>query len=284
MKKPSQKQDGLNIFQTPDDESYLVEFSGGVLRLTFNRPEFGNSVPAQAVPSLIALFQTAQTEPLVRCILISAQGKVFSAGGDIVGFAKTLKQDVAARQADFSRRLGLVSTLVEAVCAFNRPIVVAMQGAAAGAGLLYPLAADVVVGDSNATFVFAHQRIGLNPDGGITALLPLSVGVRMARMLLITAAKVDSAEALRLGMLHRIVSTESLEAESLKLAQGLAAAPQRAISAAKQLINTGWQNILATQLEAEAEGIVACVGDPDFAEGVSAFLEKRKPRFPSAHN
>jgi 2-(1,2-epoxy-1,2-dihydrophenyl)acetyl-CoA isomerase len=270
------------MFESPDDENFLVALSGGVLRLTFNRPEFGNAVPAQSVPALIAVFEAAQAEHAVRCILISAKGKVFSAGGDVAGFSKSLEQDRLVRQADFARRLGLVARLVEAVCAFDRPIVVAMPGAAAGAGLLYPLAADLVIGDVNAAFVFAHQRVGLSPDGGVTSLLPLTVGVRTARMLLLTAAKVDAAEALRLGLLHRMVPTESLEVESLKLARNFAAAPQLAISAAKRLINTGWRNTLAAQLEAEADSIVACVGDPDFAEGVGAFIEKRKTRFPSA--
>jgi len=273
---------GANMFEAPEDQSFLVALDGGVLRLTFNRPEFGNAVPAANVPRLIALFQAAQTDPAIRCILISAKGKVFSAGGDVAGFTKSLEQDIDVRQADFARRLGLVAKLVEAVCVFDRPIIVAMPGPAAGAGLLYPLAADVVMGDASAAFVFAHQRIGLSPDGGVTSLLPLTVGDRMARMLLLTAAKVDAAEALRLGMLHRIVPTESLESESLKQAHGFAAAPQRAIAVAKRLTNTGWQHRLADQLQAEADGIVACVADPDFAEGVAAFMEKRKAKFPSA--
>lgn len=278
----SNPESGGAVFAAPDDESYLVECSGGVLRLTFNRPAFGNSVPAQNVPPLIALFQAAQAAPSVRCILISANGKVFSAGGDVAGFAKSLEQATQVRQADFGRRLVLVAKLVEAVCAFDRPIIVAMPGAAAGAGLLYPLAADLVIGDENAAFVFAHQRVGLSPDGGVTSLLPLTVGVRTARMLLLTAAKLDAPEALRLGMLHRIVPAESLGAEAAKLAYAFAAAPQSAISAAKRLINMAGKRTLSAQLEAEAESIVACVGDPDFTEGVGAFIEKRKARFPSA--
>jgi 2-(1,2-epoxy-1,2-dihydrophenyl)acetyl-CoA isomerase len=274
--------DDLNMFESPEDQSYLVALEGGVLRLTFNRPEFGNAIPSHNVPPLIALFQNAQTMPAVRCILISAKGKVFSAGGDVAGFARSLEQERDALQADFSRRLSLVSHLVQAICAFDRPIVVAMPGAAAGAGLLYPLAADVVIADATAAFVFAHQRIGLSPDGGVTSLLPLVVGERTARMLLLTATKVDAAEALRLGMIHRIVPIESLEAESVKQANAFAAAPQQAISTAKRLMNTGWHNRLAAQLQAEADGIVTCVGDPDFAEGVAAFIEKRKARFPSA--
>jgi 2-(1,2-epoxy-1,2-dihydrophenyl)acetyl-CoA isomerase len=272
------------MFEAPEDQAYLVELNRGVLHLTFNRPEFGNAIPSTAVPGLLQLFQDAQAAPAVRCILIDGKGKMFSAGGDVQSFAKSLEQDIETRQADFASRLPRLRKLVEAVVAFDRPIVVAVRGAAAGAGLLYPLAADMVIGDDTATFVFAHQRIGLSPDGGVTALLPLVVGLRNARMLMLTAAMVKSAEALQLGILNRIVPAETLAEESLKLAQRLARAPQLAITSAKRMLNASPRNTLSQQLDAETDGIVACVGDPDFAEGVRAFIEKRAASFPSTRD
>ncbi|WP_313806878.1 enoyl-CoA hydratase-related protein [Sphingobium sp.] len=270
------------MIQSAEDQSYLVDLSEGVLRLSFNRPQYGNAVPKTAVPGLTALFQTAQKDPSVRCILIRGEGKVFSAGGDVAGFAQSIEQDIATRQADFARRLPLARQLVEAVAGFDRPIVTAVRGAAAGAGLFYPLIADYAIGDESAMFVFAHQRVGLSPDGGVTAVLPLVVGVRMARMLLLTAAKVDAHEAFRLGMLHRIVPAETLEDKALKMAHRLAKAPQKAIALAKKMVNASPQLSLADMLDSETDGIVACVGDDDFAEGVRAFMEKRPPAFPSA--
>jgi 2-(1,2-epoxy-1,2-dihydrophenyl)acetyl-CoA isomerase len=270
------------MFTTPEDQAYLVEFSAGVLRVTFNRPEFGNATPSTAVPGLTKLFVDARANPAVRCILVAGKGKMFSAGGDVAGFAKSLEQDKAARQADFAARLPRLRLLIEAVVGFDRPIVVAVRGAAAGAGLLYPLAADYVLGDDSATFVFAHQRIGLSPDGGVTALLPQVVGQRTARMLLLTAAKVDAPEALQLGILNRIVPAEALEDEALKQAKRFARAPQFAITAAKALVNAAASNSLGEQLDAETAAIVTSVGDPDFAEGVRAFIEKRGANFPSA--
>ena len=264
------------------DESYLVDLTEGVLRLTFNRPEFGNAIPKEAVPRLTELFREAQADRRVRCILVRGEGKVFSAGGDVAGFARSIQQDVATRQADFAARLPLARHLVEAIAAFDRPIVTAVRGAAAGAGLLYPLIADYALGDDSAAFVFAHQRVGLSPDGGVTAVLPQVVGVRMARMLLMTAARVDAAEALRLGILHRIVDADALDDEAMKVAARLARAPQRAVVTAKRLINESVGQSLGDILDAETDGIVACVGDADFEEGVTAFLEKRAPVFPSA--
>ena len=271
------------MIQSADDGSYLVELADGVLRLSFNRPQFGNAIPKTAVPGLTALFRAAQDEPAVRCILVRGEGKLFSAGGDVASFAESIQQDVATRRADFARRLPLARGLVEAIAAFDRPIVASVRGAAAGAGLFYPLVADYVIGDDTATFVFAHQRVGLSPDGGVTAVLPLVVGVRMARMLLLTAAKVDAEEALRLGILHRIVAADALEDEATKMAARLARAPQTAIRLAKKMVNDSPALTLGEILDSETAGIVECVGDEDFSEGVRAFMEKRSPRFPSTN-
>jgi 2-(1,2-epoxy-1,2-dihydrophenyl)acetyl-CoA isomerase len=269
------------MLQSAEDKSYLVDVSDGVLRLSFNRPQFGNAIPKTAVPSLTELFLAAQAEKSVRCILVRGEGKVFSAGGDVASFAQSIEQDVETRQADFALRLPLARSLIEAIAAFDRPIVASVRGAAAGAGLFYPLVADYAIGDETAAFVFAHQKVALSPDGGVTAVLPQVVGTRMARMLLLTAAKVDAAEALRLGMLHKVVAAEALEDEALKMARRLARAPQTAITRAKKLVNDAPYQTLSEILDAETAGIVACVGDLDFNEGVRAFMEKRAATFPS---
>jgi 2-(1,2-epoxy-1,2-dihydrophenyl)acetyl-CoA isomerase len=270
------------MIEKPDDQVYLVDLADGILRLTFNRPEFGNALPSTALPMLERLFRAAQADPAIRCILIAGNGGVFSAGGDLLGFAQSIEQEVEARQVDFARRLAVVGRLVQAIVGFDRPIVAAIRGAAAGLGLLYTLAADVAIGDESAAFVFAHQRVGLSPDGGVSLLLPRVVGDRTARTLLLTAARLDAAEAHRLGILSRIVASDDLAGESAQLARRLAQAPQRAIVAAKRLVSASSSSSLAEQLAAESAAIVACVGDPDFGEGVRAFLEKRRPVFPSA--
>lgn len=270
------------MLQTPEDRSYIVEISDGVLRLSFNRPEFGNAIPSQNIPLLIDLFREAKTSPEVRSILIRGEGKVFSAGGDVAGFGRSLEQSKEERAADFERRLGIAAELAKAVTAFDGGIVTAVRGAAAGAGLFYPLVADVALGDPSATFVFAHQRVGLTPDGGLTTVLPQVVGVRMARNLVLTSAKVDAEEALRLGMLNQIVAADDLDDKAMKIARRFASAPQFALKTAKQIINATPDRSLDEMLEAERAGIVGCVADDDFEEGVRAFLEKRAAKFPSA--
>lgn len=269
------------MFETPENRAYLVDLHEGVLRLSFNRPEFGNAMESSSVPTLIQLFRDARLSPDIRSVLIRGEGRVFSAGGDVRGFARAIEQDPETRKADFARRLTNLRGLVEVVLAFDRPLVVAVRGAAAGAGLFYPLAADYVVGDPSAMFVFAHQRVGLSPDNGITALLPQVVGLRMARSLILTTARVEAEEALRLGLLNAIVPADELESEAEKLAGRLARAPRNAVVLAKKLVNESADRSLAEQLDAEMDGIVACVGGRDFEVGVRAFLDKRPPRFPS---
>jgi len=272
------------MIHSREDDSYLVELSHGILHITFNRPEQGNAVPTDAVPGLAALFRAAQKNQSVRCILIGAKGKVFSAGGDVNAFAKLLEQDAAARQAEFTERLSTVANLVDAIVAFDRPIVTRVRGAAAAAGMLYVLAADYAIGDETANFVFAHQRIGLSPDGGLSLLLPQVVGVRTARSLMLMGGRIDAAEACRLGILSKVVTASELDAEAAKIAGRLAQAPQAAIAATKRLINAAGTTPLADQLQAETEETVACTNDPDFMEGVRAFIEKRAARFPSAQS
>jgi 2-(1,2-epoxy-1,2-dihydrophenyl)acetyl-CoA isomerase len=270
------------ILATPDSRDFLVEIAGGVLRLTLNRPEQGNAITSAMTPQLIELFEAAARAGEVRAMHIRGEGRNFSAGGDVAGFAPTLDLTIAERQQEFRTRIARLGRLVQAVVDFAGPVLVEVRGGAAGAGLLFTLAADYVIGDETALFVFAHQSLGLSPDGGVSALLPQVVGLRAARALVLTGARVKAEEALRLGLLNRLVSGEALEEEAAKLAARLAKAPQLAVRRAKELVSTSPGRALSEQMDAETAAIVECVGDGDFAEGVRAFMEKRKPDFPSA--
>jgi 2-(1,2-epoxy-1,2-dihydrophenyl)acetyl-CoA isomerase len=262
-----------------EDEGYRVDIADGVLTLTFDRPERGNAIPSTIVPGLIALFEGIDADESIRAVLVRAEGPHFSLGGDVKGFAAELDQPVEALQADFHARLDRVSKLVMAFRRISVPIVVACQGGVAGAGLMYPLGADYVLGDASSFLVFAHQRVGLTPDGGVSYLLPRVVGERLAREFVLTAAKVDAPDALRFGILSRIVDADALQDEAAAQARRFARAPRAVVRTAKQLINSALQADLATQLDAERDAIVASVGHGDFGEGVRAFLEKRPPTF-----
>jgi len=266
----------------PEDRSYLAELADGVLTISFNRPGQGNAMKTEMVAPMTELFRQANSRADVRAILMRGEGKFFSAGGDVAGFAGTLKLDVAARREEWTGRLTRLRGLVEALVAYEGPLVVAMRGPVAGVAMTFPLAADHVIGDETALFVFAHLGIGVSPDGGVSALLPASVGTRAARSLLMTGARVKADEALRIGLLNRLVPGKELEERAAETVQRMAKAPQRAIRSAKRLVLEASSRPIGDHLVAERDAFLDCVSDEDFREGVTAFLEKRKPDFPSA--
>ncbi|VWX50187.1 enoyl-CoA hydratase/isomerase family protein [Novosphingobium sp. 9U] len=260
---------------------FTVHVTGGVLDLVLDRPEAGNAIASEAIPELAAVFTQAALDNAVRVVSIRATGASFCVGGDVKGFARTIGQTPTERHADYFARMDRARLLMEAYIALPMPVIVACQGAVAGAAVAYPCGADIVLAEPRAKFVFPHQRLGLPPDGGLTYLLPRVVGVRKATELAITAATIDAEEALRLGIVSRIVETDMLQAEAQKLAARLAAAPRGAVRKAHALMRRSLASTPAEQLAAERDAIADSVADPDFTEGVRAFIEKRRPDFPS---
>ena len=159
---------------------YSATVSDGVLRLTFTRPEVGNAIPTEAVPAMRALIAGINADARIRAVLVGGEGRNFSAGGDLKGFERALEQPPEALRADFERRLAVMGELVEAYLSLEVPVVAAIRGGVAGGGMAFALGADVVLADDTAKFVFAQQRLGLTPDGGISYLLPRIVGTRRA--------------------------------------------------------------------------------------------------------
>jgi 2-(1,2-epoxy-1,2-dihydrophenyl)acetyl-CoA isomerase len=230
-------------------------------------------------PKLTAILRDAQQNPDVRCILITGAGDHFSAGGDIGGFQQTLALSAEERQMEFRGRMGRVAEMAKAFADFDRPIVARCVGSVAGVGLGLALAADMVLASETATFFFAHQRMALIPDGGVTWLLPRLIGARNAKRLLLTAAKVDSAEALQLGLVTSVHPAGELDSAVAKTIGALVRAPQEAVKGTKRLLNNSFSNSLAQQLDDECDGLVHCVGQQDFAEAIEAFMAKRAPAF-----
>ena len=272
------------------EPGFSTHVVSGVLTITFNRPEVGNALPSAAIPRLASIFTDIPTREDVRALLILGEGASFCVGGDVKGFATTLDRSPAERSADYFARMDLARVQMEAFIALPCPIVVACQGAVAGAAVSYPLGADIVLAEPNTRFVFPHQRLGLPPDGGLTVLLPRTVGVRKAaerqslvaeNKSVLTAATIDANEALRLGIVSRIVAADALRAEAIRTAGKIAAAPYGAVRRARALLKASPDRSVREQLEAERDAVADSVAEADFEEGVRAFIEKRRPRFPS---
>lgn len=261
------------------EEAFLVDRADGILTLSFNRPEHGNAIPSAAVPLLTELFRSIVKDRTVKVIIIRGEGKHFSAGGDVQAFAQSLQQSVGERRADFAPRLERVAALVEAYVALDIPIIAVCRGGVAGAGLMYALGADYVFADESVAFVFAHQRVGLIPDSGVSYLLPRVVGEKRAMQLVLGAGRIDAQEAYRIGIVSQIFEPDEIDKEALKLARKLTRGPSSVMRSAKRLIRDSLSIPIKQHVAAERDAIVTCVGEAAFEEGVRAFVEKRSPDF-----
>src|SRR6185295_487054 len=255
-------------------DKLLVTLEEGIKRITFNRPERRNSVDTETVELLRdAIYQSARDESKV--LILTGAGEAFCAGADLqaTGAADIRKLDVTA-----SLRSHTNPTIL-AMRRLSKPIIARVHGPAAGVGCNYALACDLIIASEQAKFGQVFVKIGLMPDGGSTHFLPRLVGYAKAFELMATGDIIGAQEALALGMINRVVPVEELDSTVNELAARLAAAPSIALAKIKEGLNHGEKSDLASALEFEAVNQAACFQSADFAEGVTAFLEKRKASF-----
>ena len=255
-------------------DKLLVTLEEGIKRITFNRPERRNSVDTETVELLRdAIYQSARDESKV--LILTGAGEAFCAGADLqaTGAGDIRNLDVTA-----SLRSHTNPTIL-AMRRLAKPIIARVHGPAAGVGCNYALACDLIIASDKAKFGQVFVKIGLMPDGGSTFFLPRLVGYARAFELMATGDIISAQEALALGMINRVVPVEELDAAVGELAARLAAAPSIALAKIKEGLNHGEKSDLASALDFEAVSQAACFQSGDFAEGVKAFLEKRKPQF-----
>lgn len=246
----------------------------GLARLTLRRPEAANSIDLATAQDLSAAARTLRDDASVRAVLLTGEGAMFCGGGDVKSFAAEPDLGLALREITTYLHAG-----VSRLARLDAPVVAAVQGSAAGAGLGLVAASDLVVAAESARFVMAYTGIGLTPDGSSTFFLPRLVGARRALELALTNRVLSAREALEWGIVNRIVADDSLPGEAETLARQLAAGPTRSYGATKRLLRESWSESLETQMEAESEALAEAGGRPDAAEGIGAFVDKRPPHF-----
>lgn len=256
------------------DRTVLVERADGVAMVTLNRPEARNALNLEMREELEAALRGLGAEPDVRVLVLRGAGGHFCAGGDV-----KLMRTTRMTAADGRRRVEAMNRAVQALADFRTPTIAMVDGFAVGAGCNLALACDLVVASDRARFGEVFARIGLIPDGGGTYLLPRRVGLAKAKELCFTADVVEAAEALRIGLVNRVVPAAELEAQTLALARRIAEGPPRVHAMAKSLLNRSPGLDLETSLawETLAQGMM--VESEDHREGLAAFFEKRPPRF-----
>jgi 2-(1,2-epoxy-1,2-dihydrophenyl)acetyl-CoA isomerase len=248
-----------------------VTRAGAVLTITLNRPDVLNALNRSVHDGLRHALAQAQ-EPDVRAVVITGAGRGFCVGQDL--------QEFSAGAGDVTDNLRAnYHVNVLAIRALEKPVIAAVNGPAAGAGLSLALACDIRIAADSASFVPAFINIGLVPDSGGTYFVTRLIGYARAFEWLCSGRKLTAAEAEAWGLVSEVVEADTLPARAAELAAQLAALPTKAIGMTKRLLERATTSTLEDQLEWEAQLQSAAVKSADFTEGVQAFLEKRKPDF-----
>lgn len=258
----------------------LSATADAVATLTLNRPQALNALNRDLTLALRGAVFAAEADAAVRCVVIRG-GEHFMAGGDLKSFHERLQGHASAAQtrAEFETFIHEVHAIIISLRRMPKPVLASVSGAAAGFGMSLMMACDLVIAAANAYFTLAYVHVGTSPDGGSTFSLPRIVGAKKAMEIALLGERFDAATAERLGLVNRVVPAAQLETETAKLAARLAAGPTAAYGRTKALLNRSLGNPLEAQLQFEAECFSQSAAEPDFAEGVRAFVEKRKPRF-----
>ncbi len=259
------------------EQQLLVQTAQGIRTLTLNRPDRLNALTAELAEAIQAEIAAASADDAVRVIVITGAGRGFCAGLDLSGNAAA-ELEGQSRHARLDP-LGWVGRQALTLTQCDKPIIAAINGAAAGAGLSLALAADIRLMAANARVTTGYLRRGLCPDGGMSYFLPRLVGASRAAELILSARDIDAEEAERIGLVSRVLPAEGFQEAVFSYAADLAAGPPIAQTLAKRLLLHSPDHDLRTMLEMELAGIKACFGTEDVREGMLAFLQKRKPAF-----
>jgi 2-(1,2-epoxy-1,2-dihydrophenyl)acetyl-CoA isomerase len=261
-------------------ETLLVEASEGVLTLTLNRPHVYNAFSAQMSGELADTLKAAGRDEGVRAVVITGAGDAFCSGQDLKALEEQMADGKAPAVAELIRRQ--YTGLILQMRRLEKPILASVNGVAAGAGMSLALACDLRIASDKATFLQAFVNIGLVPDSGSMYFLPRLVGLTKALELCLLGERVSAEEALRLGLVSRVVPAEELPAATAELARKLASGAGKALGLTKRGLNRAFETDLGGMLEYEALLQEVAGRTADFREGVTAFKEKRPASFSGA--
>jgi 2-(1,2-epoxy-1,2-dihydrophenyl)acetyl-CoA isomerase len=253
----------------------LARRQGGLLTLMLNRPEVGNAIDVAMAVALMHAAIEADEDASVRTVLLTGQGRFFCVGGDVGVFSAggdrlgPLLEEIA----------GYLHSAISRFARMRKPLVTAINGPAAGAGLSLAVLGDIAIAARSAHFTLAYPAIGLSPDGGSTWLLPRLVGLRRAQELAFCNRRTTAEEAAAMGLITRVVADDALATDAAKTTNALIASATGALGRTRQLLLSSFGATLETQMEEEARAIAESGRSADGREGIAAFLAKRTAHF-----
>ncbi|WP_280151864.1 enoyl-CoA hydratase [Piscinibacter sp. XHJ-5] len=256
-------------------EAVLVRREGRVLVLVNNNPAARNAISPGFYEGLAAGLAQADADPETGAVVLTGAGNFFCAGGDLQQLAKRRELPPAGRR----ERIEALHDAIRAIGACSKPVIAAVEGGAAGAGVSFALACDMLVMARDAYFSVAYVKVGLSPDGGATAFLSKLVSRQLLTELALTGDRIGAGRLDALGVVNRLTDSGRAEAEAIALAARIAEGPRRALGRIKTLCLQAPDNALEAQLDLEAHHMVESLGDAESSEGIAAFFDKRAPRF-----
>ena len=258
-------------------DTVLYTLDNSVATIQMNRPDALNALSLQLGRDLASAVRQAATDE-ARAVILTGSGRAFCSGGDLREM-RAMGEEQGSIEAFLDEPLKALHEVIRLIRQTPVPFVAAVNGVCAGAGTNFALACDMVLASDDASFNEAFVRIGLSPDCGGSFFLPRAIGEKLAAEMLMTGSTVTAQRAAEIGMINRVVPAAELMNEAGSLAEKLAAAPTAVIARVKRMLNATFSNDLESQLALEADCQVESGASPDFKEGVTAFFEKRPPRF-----
>ena len=250
------------------------EVKDSIAKITLNRPEASNSINLEMARDLMYAAMSCSENHTVRALIITGAGKVFCPGGDVKTFAAQ-GENMPYYLRDVTTHL---HAAVSRLARLDAPMIAAVNGVAAGAGMSLVCASDFALAANSARFTMAYTRIGLAPDGGSTYYLTRLVGFRRALELALTNRQLSANEALELGIVNNVTSEDQLMTKAELLANELASGATKAYGATKRLLHNAWNEALETQMELESQALCSMAHTADAKEAIAAFVEKRTPK------
>ncbi len=259
-------------------EPVVMEMHDHICLVRLHKPETRNALDVEMASALASTLENVRSDQSIRAVLLTG-GQHFMAGGDIRYFAQHMHQEEQEWSDTVTSLIADAHRSITAISNMEKPVLASVDGAAAGYGLSLAMACDFVVCSRTAVMTLAYVHIGASPDGGSTFALPRLVGMRRATQIAMLGDRFSADDALAWGLVNEVVDPEGLEEASWRWASRLSQLPTRAIGRTKMLLRQSLDHSLTDQLDAEMRQFATTSTEPDFREGVTAFLEKRRPDF-----